>query len=86
MGNKLFYYTVGSYLYCYGEAFYRSSNHNKLMSQKSPFHCSTFASSAYVLSFVLLSPIVLPFHGLYFAHKYLNPEKYEDPHIREVKD
>lgn len=86
MGNKLLYYCIGSYLYCYGESLYRVSNNDKLVKENSHFHSPTFPSAMYVLSFCLLSPIVLPFHGLYFVHKYLYPEKHEYPHISEYKD
>jgi hypothetical protein len=67
MGNKLLYYIIGSYIYCYGESFYRVSLNLKNSNVKTPFHSSDFTSNAYVLSFVLLSPIVLPFHALNFV-------------------
>lgn len=64
MGNKLLYYVFGSYIYCYGESFYKTWKNLNIKESK-----QTFDSNAYVLSFVLLSPIVLPFHTLNFVYK-----------------
>ena len=49
MGNKLLYYCIGSYLYCYGESLYRVSNNDKLVKENSRFHSPTFPSAMYVL-------------------------------------
>jgi len=68
--SKVYYYLIGSYIYCYGEATYRAAHHEKLVMNSQLFHCTTFPSAAYTLSFVIFSPIVLPFHFMYFGYKY----------------
>ena len=52
------YYFYGSYFFAFSEIVYRMTSDKKM------FHCMTPVSTIYTLSYLILPPLVLPFHLL----------------------